>query len=634
MGKLVFCLVFLAHQVASEEVIIRLSAEDYARMPPKFHLDHYEHCLHQPGGVYCTAHANVVADGPSELLDMMRGYSAYTLKHHNYTRLRYGLCMTRTCRQFYDGTAEPELQAAAEACLNNSLSRSHGLKSKVTKVNCYFEDETKHKYTVDWVDWAVAAVMFAIVALNVIGSAYDFTRDRAKPGNKFLLSFACRVNWNRLVAPPSPDPNSLALQSLNGVRFLTCLLIIFIHVPLSAFIAIENPDFIEKSYDSPGFYLLYNGTLITQSFFLMSGFLLAYKMQISTEKQPLSWKKYLKSIFLRFTRLAPLSFLSLMLTATWLRFTGYGPLWQEQTGVEVDDCRNYWYYNVLFVNNFFDVSSCNLEAWSTASDFHLHILGLTVLLLAPHATQRRVALALLYAVGVLWPAYNIITMDLDGTVIARPETSVTYGMSDNTFHYVYKRTYANIPMFVIGMTFGFLVYDLQKRNVTTQDHTKWRYLYWLLVPVLLATLLAGGVFYGDGPRASLPVRVLFASLVKPLFGLSVMLIIFGAVNKVEAVYRGVLEWRGFGPLGRLSYGVYALHMTLVRYVAGTRTTLVHYSLSHAMHDYFGMATLSVVLALLVHLAVEAPATQLVKVACATRPETRESETVVKDTKTE
>lgn len=50
------------------------------------------------------------------------------------------------------------------------------------QVNCYFEDETKHKYTVDWVDWAVAAVMFAIVALNVIGSAYDFTRDRAKPG--------------------------------------------------------------------------------------------------------------------------------------------------------------------------------------------------------------------------------------------------------------------------------------------------------------------------------------------------------------------------------------------------------------------------------------------------------------------
>ncbi|KAL0820771.1 hypothetical protein ABMA28_006590 [Loxostege sticticalis] len=583
MEMLLFCLVFLAHQVASVEVITRLSAEDYARMPPKFHLDRYSHCLHQPGGVYCTAHADVVADGPSELLDMMRGYSAYNLKHFNNTQLRYGLCMTRTCRQFYNGSAEPELEAAAEACLNDSLSQSHGLKTKVKEV-----------------------------------------------GNKFLLSFSCRVNWKQLLAPPSPDPRAKALQSLNGVRFLTCLLIIFIHVPLPALIAIENPDFFEKSFDSTSFYILHNGHLITQSFFLMSGFLLAYNMQITTEKQPLTWKKYLKSIFLRFTRLAPLNFLALILTATWLRFTGHGPLWQEETAAEIDDCRNYWHYNVLFVNNLFDDSTCHIEAWSTASDFHLHILGLTVLLLTPSGARRRVALALLYAVGVLWPAYNIITMDLDGTYIARPETVLTYARNENTFHYVYKRTYANIPVFVIGMTFGFLVYDLQKRNVTTQDHTKYRYLYWLLVPVLLATLMVGGfAFLGDGPRASLPLRVLFAALARPLFGLTVMLIIFGAVNKVETLYRGVLEWRGFVPLAKLSYGVYTLHMTLVRYLAGTRTTLVHYSMLHAMHDYFGIAALSVALALVAHLVVEAPVTQLVKLACA-----RAEKTVAKDTKTE
>ncbi|KAL0870186.1 hypothetical protein ABMA27_006331 [Loxostege sticticalis] len=630
MEMLLFCLVFLAHQVASVEVITRLSAEDYARMPPKFHLDRYTHCLHQPGGVYCTAHADVVADGPSELLDMMRGYSAYNLKHFNNTQLRYGLCMTRTCRQFYNGSAEPELEAAAEACLNDSLSQSHGLKTKVKEVNCYFEDETKNKHAVDWVDWAFAAVMVAIVALNVTGSAYDFTRDKTKPGNKFLLSFSCRVNWKQLLAPPSPDPRAKALQSLNGVRFLTCLLIIFIHVPLPALIAIENPDFFEKSFDSTSFYILHNGHLITQSFFLMSGFLLAYNMQITTEKQPLTWKKYLKSIFLRFTRLAPLNFLALILTATWLRFTGHGPLWQEETAAEIDDCRNYWHYNVLFVNNLFDDSTCHIEAWSTASDFHLHILGLTVLLLTPSAARRRLALALLYAVGVLWPAYNIITMDLDGTYIARPETVLTYARNENTFHYVYKRTYANIPVFVIGMTFGFLVFDLQKRNVTTQDHTKYRYLYWLLVPVLLATLMVGGfAFLGDGPRASLPLRVLFAALARPLFGLTVMLIIFGAVNKVETLYRGVLEWGGFVPLAKLSYGVYTLHMTLVRYLAGTRTTLVHYSMLHAMHDYFGIAALSVALALAAHLVVEAPVTQLVKLACA-----RAEKTVAKDTKTE
>ncbi|XP_028158109.1 nose resistant to fluoxetine protein 6-like isoform X1 [Ostrinia furnacalis] len=615
MELILFGLLVLFHQSVSTEVIYKLSKEDYARMPLKTDLDRYQHCLNQPNGVYCFAHADVVSDGPSELLDMMRGYSAYTTAHHNYTRLRRGLCMTRSCQQFYSGDSEPELRAAAEACLNHTLAQECGLKTKVTKINCYFEDETKSKYSVDWVDWAVAALIFAVLTLNVAGSVYDYTRDEAKPANRFLLSFSWKRNWKQLMQPPSPDPRAMELQSLNGIRFLTCLIIVFVHVPMPAHIALENPDFIEKGYEGKDNYLIYNANTTTQSFFLMSGLLLVYNMQISTEKQPFTWRKYMKSIFLRWTRLAPMILLSLVLSATWLRFSAYGPLWHEQTGEEVEYCRKYWIYNALFINNLVDVSTCNLQAWSSASDFHLHMIGLTVLYLAPSVAWRRVMLALLYVVGLVWPAYNVITRDLDGTLIAKPETIMEYYKNDETFHYLYKRTYSNMPVFIIGMTLGFFIYDWQKRKVTTRDHSKYRYAYWLLFPLMVLVLQSGGYcFYQPGPPRSLPLRALFTPVIKPLFGLIVALIIAGAVNKVETLYRSVLEWRGFVPLAKLSFSIYTFHMLVIRYAVGSRATLVHMSYVHVFQEYFGYMGLIVIFSVVAHLCVEAPVNHLVKMA--------------------
>ncbi|KAL0820751.1 hypothetical protein ABMA28_006571 [Loxostege sticticalis] len=545
---------------------------------------------------------------------MMKAYSAHRVKHYNYTELLYGLCLTRTCRNFYNGSDdEADMRVAAEACLNHSLSQEYGLKTRVTELNCY--QENKSKFEVDWLDWAVTILISAIVALNVLGTVYDVNRDETKPGNSVLLAFSLRRNWNQLVAPPSEDPKLVRLRPINGIRVITSILVILGHTPLPLVIAAENTTWLENAYEVTAFHTLAQGHLITQSFFLISGLLLTYNTQLYAEKKKVTLKMFPMAILNRWLRLTPINIVSLLISSTWLKSTPYGPLWQECIGNEVHDCRNYWFYNLFYINNIIDHSQCILQTWYLACDMHMHIVGLLVIILAPSAKVRWWLLGALYAVGIAWPAYNIYTMDLDPTLLASPTTMGKFFVSDPTFNYVYKRTYANLPSFIIGMVFGYLVYDWHQRKVFEKDLTKYRFIYWMLFPLLLVVTTSAAFLYcGDEPRASMGWRLVFLPVIKPLFSTLVMLIMLGAMFKIENFQRSILEWSGWMPLSRISYCIYAFHVGVLRYIGGTRTTLMHFSLSHLMHDYSGITMLTIQVALFFYLFVEVPFTHLVKQA--------------------
>ncbi|XP_063830932.1 uncharacterized protein LOC135080180 [Ostrinia nubilalis] len=419
MEKLVLLgLVLLAQQAASQNVIYKLSKEEFSRMPPKFHADRFLRCMGGRGGVYCTAYADVVADAPSELLDMMRAYSAHSVTHYNYTNLRYGLCLTQECRSFYDGSDnEADLKTSSEACLNHSLSAEYGLKTRVTEVNCYFEG--KSKYSVDWMDRLVALLLLGFLALNVLGTAYGQLRDRTKPANPILMAFSLSENWKRMKEPSSSDPKMKQLRQLNGMKVMSAILSVLGHAALPLFSTIENTNWLEKVYDHPMAKFMLHGHLLMATFFLISGLLLAYNTQVMAEKVTLSWKILPRAIFNRWLRLTPMCMVFISITATFMRFADYGPFGQI-IGLEAQDCRNYWLYNLFHLHNFNDHSQCLLQTWSTACDFHLHIIGMAVMVLSPSAKARWWCLGALFAVGLAWPAYNIYTMDLDATMLASP----------------------------------------------------------------------------------------------------------------------------------------------------------------------------------------------------------------------
>lgn len=126
-----------------------------------------------------------------------------------------------------------------------------------------------------------------------------------------------------------------------------------------------------------------NGNVVVQTFFFMSGFLSAYLFMLYREKERCSnWLFFVKAVIARYMRLVPLLILTIAVHATWLRKLGDGPFWSGFVGVEKKFCRENWWINLLFLNNYVKVDEmCVFHSWYLATDFWLSVFGYLCLII-------------------------------------------------------------------------------------------------------------------------------------------------------------------------------------------------------------------------------------------------------------
>ncbi|KOB71071.1 hypothetical protein OBRU01_14560, partial [Operophtera brumata] len=212
-------------------------------MPAIVHLDPYERCMHKPGALYCTVHE----------------YSEYTTRHFNYTRAIYGTCVSEKC--ILEKDTDPK--RTLEACLNRTVWNNYKLRVKLEN-DLYCLDGNNRKQTMDIAGIAVLAICLILVILNAVASLYDFYFSEKKQSPAILM-----------------------------------ILVVNIHAMLYAIWVTDNPSFYEKHYDILPFHILMNGSLIMQTFLIMSAFLLVYNSLKVEEKHEISWTSLPLKIFKR-----------------------------------------------------------------------------------------------------------------------------------------------------------------------------------------------------------------------------------------------------------------------------------------------------------------------------------------------
>ncbi|KAH9639033.1 hypothetical protein HF086_003564 [Spodoptera exigua] len=472
-------------------------------------------------------------------------YSDHSLKHFNHTQIHRGVCVTHTCRDF---TKVPQvnktlgLSQVLEACLNNSLYSQYGLEGRLA--NILYCKEEGDKVIIDNSDIAMAVVYVVLILLNVIGSLYDVCAcsNDDKTGNPYILAFSIRRNWRKLTAPSNSarEPRLDRLKMFNGLRTMTMICVLFSHTTLiMSYSYINNPLYIETSYEDPLKQILFNGSLVTHTFFVMSSFLLAYNLQLYTEKHKPSWIQLPKGILLR-----------------WLRYL--------------------------------------------AADTQLFCLGLLLCVVARKCKTRAILLSVWFVIALAIVAGSTYFLDLDPVVMQAPESYRNLYAKDDTFRLLYVRGHTNMSTYILGLAGGFLAYhwqngkDLEKYKVVLslviskflglalaspriKTIRKYRFLVWLLFPLGLAVILSGGLFYSDGGETPVLLRVMYATLYKPLFQLLIVLLILACIFKFESTYRGILEWRGWTWTGRVTYCAFLLHTLFQRGYIGAQLQLVHMS---------------------------------------------------------
>ncbi|XP_023936547.2 nose resistant to fluoxetine protein 6-like [Bicyclus anynana] len=620
---IIFVVISLVLVKQTSGVIYHVNESEYHKMPPLYALDDYSECLLQPQGLYCVADYHLFSNAHSDLMHFIQEYSAFKMKHFNYTLIHRGTCVSISCKDYIHRINETgNLEMILGECLNESLWRSHKLEASLAELK--YCKSAEDKTILDLSDFLVAAVYVILITLNIIGSFYDvmLCEKDSKTGNPYLLSFSMRRNWSKLIAPggSGPDPRMERLKLFNGLRTMTLACVIFSHSALIASITyIANPRYIEQIYDDLSKQMLLNGNLVTHTFFVMSSFLLAYNLQIQSEKTEITWKHIPKGILLRWIRLTPSYALVIATISTWMRYIGSGPMWDLIVVSEANYCRHYWWANIFYFNNYiYKYDICFPQGWYLAADTQMFCLGLILLVLVQKPQHRKVALVLLFLLSLLISAANTYFQDLTAVISQSPESARTLYVDEDTFTLSYIRGHTNLSTYTLGLAGGILTYYWQTNGKDFTKYKKYRWLVWLMFPLGVGIILSGGMFFTDHAAPSTLLRVGYAALSKPTFQLLILVLIISTIFKIETVYRGIIEWRGFAWAGRVSYSAFLLHTLFQRGVVGYQTTPLY------LTDYFifivlcASIFLSFSLGTVLWLTVEAPIGGLTRALLAPR----------------
>ncbi|CAH2041971.1 unnamed protein product, partial [Iphiclides podalirius] len=594
-------------------VIYRLNETEYNRMPALFGLDDYQPCLCKPGGVYCLARFDLNIDGQNDLHALIREYSDYQIRHFNHSYVERGICVKKSCRTYYEDNSlgsNVDLSKALGECFNRSLWRDYQLKARLSKI--YYCDTHNEANEPDTYDGLFLIVIITILVLNIFGTAYEMLSERSgkqinvRLAHIFLSSFSLRQNFIWLTTPESTNVRFERLQGLHGIS-------VFIVTTFT-----DNPHEFEKSYDTIHYQLIFNGLVLMQIVFVMSGFLLAYNLQVRSEKREITWKTLPKVMFLRLCRLGPANAIVLFFTMTWLRHLGSGPLWKLYvTESIVKDCRRYWWHHLTYINNYMNANSyCLVPTWHLAADTQLFIAGL-LLHIATKSRGRNYVLALLLVTGMASPALHVLLQGFDALVVVNPEFYRTN--RNDTFYKMHTLGHNNLAAYVIGMITGYYVYYKQKSGGDVKRSRMRCHLFghravlrWLVVPAAIYVTLFGRVFYVEGFEVPLTLKLVYAATQRVVMSGITAIAIIWLVFKFNDTLCQVLEWRGWVVPSRLTFAVFLIHMDIVHVMLGQKTQLVHVSFFFLLMNHFAIVVLSFLIALPFHLTIEAPINRMIK----------------------
>ncbi|KAL1399496.1 hypothetical protein pipiens_008163 [Culex pipiens pipiens] len=371
---------------------------EYYKLPKLYLYDDYDRCLQEfpSEAIYCLVDTEIKPNSTATIWPLIEKFSNDSKRSFRHDRLQRGLCMARchaildrfdhrTQMKYYLGhwnqssevtfdpntfrgalDARAKLNRLANQCVNYELKRQYGIMGHSTVEYCVGSHEED---PLDILDITFLVVLGAIILAVCLSSFYDFrlrtkqysdikasTYYRTPILSQKLVLFSLARNWQTLVAKRR-STLSKDLRFIQSARFLVMYLVIAGHCMLfNCIFPLMNPEYVELNYRRLVTMLIFNGLTVIQTYFAISGFLLAVQFADYADKsKSFTAKDFCGSVLYRYLRLIPLYTFMILLDATWLNRLQDGPVWKRVAETERTFCRNNWWANLAFVNNYFTV---------------------------------------------------------------------------------------------------------------------------------------------------------------------------------------------------------------------------------------------------------------------------------------
>ncbi|KAJ0171675.1 hypothetical protein K1T71_012438 [Dendrolimus kikuchii] len=584
---------------------------DYYSMPALSELDDFDLCLKKPDAVYCIVDMEIMED-ETPLYQFIKNFSSLTYKNYQHTKLHRGVCGSQHCGlNISHANVTESTSMALKECFNASIHSVYGL--QVDKLSVRYCKTKDDNMPIDTLDIIIGVLLLALLLANLGCSAYHFLLPGEKgSGNKFMLAFCVQKNWKALKNGGSSEGGFF--KCFQALRVITMIMILGLHSMI--FIGYgytANPEFIEQSYDDFFKALLFNARVIVQIFFVMGGFLMAYKMLVYAETHPFSLKTVPMALVNRWIRLMPAVLVVMGLAMTWVPHFGSGPMWDAVVKRERDLCRSNWWQLVILMPNLFPFEHlCLPQAWYLGTDTQLFLITLVVLLIIWRWPKSGVpVLSAVMVISLLIPFLQSYFMNLLPIRVSLFPESIRdiFGYND-TFYHAYVSAQGNWAGYHLGVLTAYFYRMAQTKKWNLRDSWLMKLAFLASVPVSLGATLMGWDLHHR--EASAFESAVFNALNQNFFALAICVFIIGYFYRCNRIYVQPVEWGPFQPLGRMSYCAMLLHATVLRTYGGQLRRSFYATDYTAIMLYAGIVTWTYLWALPLYLFVEAPFCQLQK----------------------
>ena len=426
----------------------------------------------------------------------------------------------------------------------------------------------------------------------------------------FLLCFSFINNTKKLLNTSTAKG---PLACLNGLRVISMWWVIQGHTYSFTTLNLDNSVYagstIVKRFT---FQPILNGTFSVDSFFFLSGLLVAYlALKEIQEKGKLSWVYYFLHRYWRLTPLYAFTLLTFMSMTVYL-LTGpfqwlatdpqHGPLYEASQG-----CRDYWWSNLLYINNFYPDygadSGCMGWAWYLANDMQFYIFISPILILAFKYNKLAGTVLsiflILACIGIraFLVSWYGITM-LSGT--PSKHTDDPWGKQA-----MYVRPWARMSVYIVGFLTGFVLQHLRCRLRLNKFCV---FIGWCVSTSTALAVIYGMFYYSSHPgtHMTLVASGFYVSLSRTAWALSLSWLVLACASGYGGPVNWVLSWQLWAPLGRLTYAAYLVHpIVLVLYQFNLLKPL-HFTDLTLIYMFVANLVFSYLTAYVVSMAVEAP----------------------------
>ncbi|GIY90712.1 nose resistant to fluoxetine protein 6 [Caerostris darwini] len=479
-------------------------------------------------------------------------FAFYQLTH------RFGICVPSTC----SADDMQMLGAQAGKPLNFGIRVS----------NCLVNEEIQVE-TVHIVILCIATLLVIFVCIGTVLESY-LSRRKNEDGKtatpslpqQILMAFSASYNAHKLF---SFESKTSELKCLHGIRALSMTWVILGHTYIWInFQALTKSSVISTWFNNIEFEAILNGWLSVSSFI--------------------------------FLRLYPsvLLVLGVMFFLPWL---ASGPFWAELPGVEVANCRQFWWTNLLFINNWRPMSEmCMQHSWYISADMQLHIIAVFVLIALYRNAYVGFAMAFFLVLGGSL-AVGIITYvnDYEPTILL---STINLKQMYRIIEDIHVKTFTYFGPYCIGIGIGYLILKHPKANLRLGA----KLTGWLCACVLGLCSLYGTHSWNTGNFPSAEVTATYAALHRTAFIIALAWVTYMCITGKARTISRILEFSPFIIMSRLTFMTYLVQGPVIWTRYGSVKERIFYSHYNMLYEYIGNIVLSLSVAFVGHLLVEAP----------------------------